>query len=66
MLKALSDDGVVMDEVTVVLVVCVLLAVCVRIFWRLIVNLLVIGTISVIILAIFFVIMGVESLSGAI
>jgi hypothetical protein len=55
-----------MNEVTVVLVVCVLLAVCVRIFWRLIVNLLVIGAISVIILAIFFVIMGVESLSGAI
>jgi len=55
-----------MDEVMVVLVASLLIAFFVRIFWRLIVNLLVIAGISLLVAVIFFLIMGVQHFSGSV
>jgi uncharacterized membrane protein len=54
--------GGVMNDATTVLVVCLLLALLARIFWRMIVNLLLIVGISVIFAAIFFVIRQVQQI----
>lgn len=51
-----------MNDATTVLVVCLLLALLARIFWRMIVNLLLIVGISVIFAAIFFVIRQVQQI----
>ena len=55
-----------MDEAVVILITSLLIAVLVRVFWRVIVNLLVIGAISLVIAAIFFLIVGVQHFSGSI
>ena len=55
-----------MDDATTVLVVCLLLAVLARIFWRLIMNLLLIVGISVIFAAIFFVVRQVQHIGSVI
>jgi len=52
-----------MNEAVIVLVVGLLLAFFARIYWRLIVNLLVILGLSLIFTAIFFVVLGIERLS---
>ncbi len=52
-----------MDDTMVVLVVCLLIALLVRIFWRLIVNLLLITGIALIFTAIFFVLLGIQHLT---
>ena len=53
-----------MDDVGVVLVVSLLLAFLVRIFWREILNLFLLAGISLIFAAIFFVVLGVEHLGN--
>jgi hypothetical protein len=55
-----------MRDVELVLVVSLALAVLVRLFWRLLVNLLLIAGISLIFAAIFVVLLGVDQLSGRI
>ncbi len=55
-----------MDEATLVLAVSLLLAFLVRAFWRVILNLLMIGFISLFFAAIFFIVLGVGQLQNSI
>ena len=53
-----------MDEVTVVLVVCLLAALLIRIYWRLVLNILVILGISLIVAGIFVIVQVVNQVNG--
>ena len=53
-----------MNEIGLVLVVSLMLAVLVRVFWRLIMNLIVILGISLVFAAIFVILLGVDQLGN--
>ena len=53
-----------MNEVGLVLVVSLMLALLVRVFWRLVMNLIVILGISLVFAAIFVILLGVDQLSN--
>jgi hypothetical protein len=55
-----------MDDITLLVVVSLLLAVAVRVFWRAIVNLLLIVGISLVFVAVFLTVLGLENLSRTI
>ena len=61
-----GDGAIVMNEVEVVLVVSLLIALLVRIFWRLMLNLLMVMGIWLIFAAIFFAVLGVDRLGESI